>query len=118
MSPEFTFAMHALALSKMIWLETAQTRKGVPLSDDEFQKIQEIRVQRIKGKKRKKASPKLDIIRIRFFHEIQALREKELSWRQISDYLKTHHKIRFAHSFISTSFKKLSKEREKACVDS
>lgn len=113
MSPEFTFAMHALALSKMIWLETAQTRKGVALSDDEFQKIQEIRVQRIKGKKRKKASPKMDIIRIRFYHEIGALREKGLSWRQICDYLKTHHKIHFTHSYLKTCHDKLSTEREK-----
>ena len=43
---------------KMVWLETAQKRKGGKLSDEEFQKIQEIRIERIRGKKRKKSSPK------------------------------------------------------------
>jgi hypothetical protein len=115
-TPEFNFAMHALAIQKMVWMESAQTRKGRPLSDEEFEKVQDIRINRIKGKSRQKSSPKLDIIRKRLFFEIQTLRAKGLSWRQISDYLQTHHKIRLAHSYIQTSYLKLVKEREKASI--
>ncbi len=116
MTPEFVYAMHALALVKMVWAETAQRRKGATLTDAEFEKVQEIRVERIKGKKRKKASPKKNLIRVRFFQLIQTLREKGLSWREISDYLSTHHKIKLAHSYIREIFKELASEKEKAEV--
>src|ERR1017187_7116616 len=92
MTPEFVYAMHALALVKMVWMETAQQRKGAKLSEEEFAKMQEIRIDRIKSKKKKKGSPKKEIIRIRFFELIRKLREEGLSWREISDYIATHHK--------------------------
>ena len=114
MTPEFTYAMLSLALVKMVWMETAQKRKGGKLSDEEFQKIQEIRIERIQGKKRKKASPKKELIRVRFYQLIQTLREKGLSWREISDFLRTHHKTKLTHSYIRESFIALSKEKEKA----
>jgi hypothetical protein len=116
MTPEFTYAMLSLALVKMVWMETAQKRKGGKLSDEEFKKIQEIRIERIQGKKRKKASPKKEIIRVRFYQLIQTLREKGLSWREISDFIRTHHKTRLAHSYIRESFIELTAEREKAGV--
>jgi len=114
MTPEFAYAMHALALVKMVWMETAQQRKGVKLSDDEFAKVQEIRIDRIKSKKRKKSSPKKTVIRVRFYQLIGTLREKGLSWREISDYISTHHKISLAHSYIRETFNELTAEKEKA----
>jgi len=117
MSPEFGYAMHALAVQKMVWLETAQKRKGGRLSEEEFAKVQEIRIDRILAKKRRnKSSPKKDIIRVRFYHLIVKLREKELSWREIADYLGTHHKIKLAHSYLRESFNELTAERQKAGV--
>lgn len=114
MTPEFVYAMHALALGKMTWMETAQQRKGSKLSDKEFAKVQEIRIDRIQAKKRKKSSPKKDIIRVRFYQLIQSLREKELSWREVADYLATHHKVKLTHSYIRESFNELTAERQKA----
>jgi hypothetical protein len=114
MTPEFIYAMLCLALVKMIWFETAQKRKGGKLSEEEFAKVQEIRIERIRGKKRTKGSPKKNLIRVRFYHEIQTLREKGLSWREISDFLRTHHKVKLAHSYIRESFIELTAEREKA----
>ena len=114
MTPEFVYAMHALALVKMVWMETAQKRKGGKLSDEEFTKVQEIRIDRIKAKKRKKSSPKKDVIRVRFYTLIGTLRGKGLSWREISDYLATHHKVKLAHSYIRESYNELSAEKEKA----
>lgn len=116
MTPEFVYAMHALALVKMVWMETAQQRKGAKLSDEEFAKMQEIRIDRIKSKKRKKASPKKNLIRVRFFELIRKLREEGLSWREISDYLATHHKTKLTHSYIRESFIELTEERQKAGI--
>lgn len=116
MTPEFVYAMHALALIKMVWIETAQQRKGTKLSEEEFAKMQEIRIGRIRGKKKKKGSPKKEIIRIRFFELIRKLREEGLSWREISDYIATHHKITLTHTYIRESFLQLSAERTKAGV--
>ena len=112
MTPEFAYAMSALALVKMIWLEKAQSRKGGKLSDGEFAQVQEIRIDRIKAKKKKKGSPKKELIRVRFFQLIQTLRGKELSWREISDYLATHHKVKLAHSYIRETFMELTMEKD------
>lgn len=117
MTSEFTYAMLCLALVKMVWLETAQKRKGSKLSDEEFQKVQEIRIERIRGKKRKKSSPKKEVIRVRFFDLIRKLRDEGLSWRDISDYIATHHKTRLTHSYIRESFIELSAEKAKAGVE-
>jgi hypothetical protein len=116
MTPEFVYAMHALALVKMVWMETAQQRKGAKLSEEEFAKMQEIRIDRIKSKKKKKGSPKKEIIRIRFFELIRKLREEGLSWREISDYIATHHKMALTHSYIRESFIELLAEKTKAGV--
>jgi hypothetical protein len=114
MIPEFTYAMLCLALSKMVWAETAQRRKGGKLSEKEFEKLQEIRIDRVKAKKRKKSSPKKELIRVRFYQLIQSLRVKDLSWREISDYIASHHKVRLAHSYLRETFIELTTEREKA----
>ncbi len=114
MTPEFGYAMHALAVQKMVWLETAQKRKGAQLSEEEFAQVQEIRINRIQAKKRKKSSPKRDIIRLRFYQLIKSLREKSLSWREVADYLATHHKVKLAHSYLRESYNELTAEKDKA----
>ena len=114
MTPELAYAMHALAVQKMVWLETAQQRKGAQLSEEEFAQVQAIRINRIQSKKRKKSSPKKDIIRVRFYQLIQTLRGKNLSWREIADYLATHHKVKLAHSYIRESYNELTAEKEQA----
>lgn len=110
MSAEFAYAMLCLALVKMIWLETAQQRKGSNLSEAEFTKIQAIRIDRVKSKKKTKGSPKKELIRIRYFELIRKLREENLSWREISDYIATHHKTRLTHSYLRESYLELSAE--------
>jgi hypothetical protein len=116
MSAEFAYAMHALALVKMVWMEAANERKGADLSDAEFAKVRAIRIDRIKSKKRKKASPKKELIRIRFFVLIKKLREEGLSWREVANYLALRHKTKLNHSYIRESFIELSAEKTKAGV--
>jgi hypothetical protein len=114
MTPEFGHAMHALALVKMTWMETAEKRKGGKLSEAEYEKIHAVRVDRIKAKKHRKGSPKREMIRVRFYHDIKDLRQKGLSWREVADYLSTHHKTKLAYSYLRDTFNALTAEREKA----
>lgn len=116
MTPEFVYAMHALSLVKMVWMETAQQRKGAKLSEEEFTKMQEIRIDRIKAKKRKKGSPKKELVRIRFYELIEKLRKEGLSWREISDYIATHHKTTLTHSYIRECFIELSASKFKVGI--
>lgn len=111
---EFVYAMHALALVKMVWLETAQKRKGHQLTEEEFRRVQEIRIDRIVAKRRKKGSPKKELLRVRFFELVKTLRVKGLSWREISAYIATHHKTKFTHSYIRETFLELTAEKERA----
>ncbi len=113
---EFTYSMHALAVCKMVWLETAQKHKGARLSGPEFEHVQEVRIGRIKAKKQRKSSPKKELIRVRFYTLIKTLRDMNLSWREIADYLSVHHKTRLAHSYIRESFNALTLEQQKAGV--
>ena len=118
MSPEFAYAMYALALQKMVWLETAQQRKGDKLTEEEHQKVQQIRIDRIKSKKRKKSSPKKEIIRVRFFELVKKLRAEGLSWRQVSDYIAVHHKTKLTYSYLRDSYIELAEEKAKAGLPS
>lgn len=113
-TPELTYSMLCLALVKMIWLETAQSRKGAKLSAAEFERVQGVRIDRILSRKRKKSSPKKEIIRVRFYQLIKSLREKGLSWREISDFLRIHHKTRLTFSYIRECFLELTEEKERA----
>lgn len=113
--PEFHYAMHVLALVKMHWIETAQSQKA-RLTNTEAAKLTEIRIERVLAQKRKKSSPKKEAIRIRFFHEVKMLREKGLSWRQVSDYIAKNHKTKIGYSYLRECFVELSAEKEKAGI--
>ena len=111
-TPEFIYAMFSLALSKMVWLQTAHQHKGTKLQDEDFTKVQEIRMDRIKAKRRKKTSLKKEVIRVRFYSLIQRLRDKGQTWREIADYISTYEQVKLAHSYIRQIFMELSAERK------
>lgn len=113
-TPEFTYSMLCLALVNMVWLETAQSRKGSDLSAADFERIQSVRIDRILSRKRKKSSPKKEIIRVKFYQLIKSLREKGLSWREISDFLRIHHKTRLTFSYIRECYLQLTEEKERS----
>ena len=108
---EFYYSMLVLALVKMHWIETAQAQK-VQLSDDEARKITDIRISRIKSQRNARPSPKKDLIRVRFYEEIKTLKNEGLSWRQIADYIRIHHKKTFTFGYIRDCFNDLTNERE------
>jgi hypothetical protein len=106
---EFFYSMLILALIKMHWSETALSRKNI-LSDGESRDVTKLRIDRLKALKKTKGSPKKELIRIRFFEEIAALKSQGLSWRQIADYIHLHHKKRFTFGYLRTCFIELTAE--------
>lgn len=108
---EFYYAMLVLALVNMHWVETSQSQK-VALTNDETRKITDIRISRIKSQRKHRMSPKKDLIRVRFYEEIKTLKNEGLSWRQIADYIRLHHKKTFTFGYIRDCFIELTSERE------
>ncbi len=109
--PEYFYSLLILALVKMHWIETAQSQKR-RLTDEQIQKITDMRVARIIAKKKLKASPKKDLIRTQFFEEIRILRDKGLSWRQIAEYIHTNHRKKFTFGYLRDCYSQLAAERE------
>ncbi|ACD97392.1 hypothetical protein [Trichlorobacter lovleyi] len=107
---EFYYAMLILALNKMHWTETAHTQKK-SLNDKESIQITQLRIERLKAQKRVKSAPKKELIRIRFYEEIAALKSQGLSWRQIADYIRIHHKKNFTFGYLRNCFIELTAEK-------
>ena len=108
---DFFYSMQVLALAKMHWAETAQAQKTT-LSTTEAAELTARRTARIKAITKRKASPKKELIRVRFFEEIKRLKAESLSWRQIALYIKTYHKISFAFGYLRNTFEVLEKEKK------
>ncbi len=107
---EFVFACFVLAIRKIERLENGQTGKR-ELSTEDAKKITELRVERVKSNRKKKASPVKQLIEIRFYEEIKKLRGEGLSWREISTYIAKHHKRRISHAYIQQTFTDLTRNR-------
>ena len=110
---EFYFAMFILALNKMRWIETAQRQKQA-LTQAQAQQITDVRIARIKAKRKQKTSPQRELIRIRFYEEIRQLRSQGLSWRETAEYIAKHHKKKFSHGYLQQCFDDLTTSRAQA----
>lgn len=108
---EFYFSMLVLALVKMHWIETAQSQK-IQLTAEDARQLSDIRISRIKSQRKPRTSPKKDLIRVRFYEEIKTLKNDGLSWRQISEYIRLHHKKTFTFGYIRDCFNELTCERD------
>lgn len=103
-SSEYYYAMHLLALRAMKRAESASALKQ-ELTEYEAAKIHKIRVERIKAGRGKRESKKAMLIKDKFLEEIKKLYlEDGLSWREISEYLAKHHKIKISHGYIQQKF--------------
>ena len=107
---EFFFAMLILAAKKMRWLEQAPSQK-ISLTNDENKKLREMRIARIKTSQKRKEAPQKALIRVRYYEEIKKLREGGLSWRQIQEYIKTHHKKNISWTYLQRVYADLTAER-------
>lgn len=113
---EFYYAMLILALNKMKWTKSAQRQKQA-LTPEQTHHITEIRIARIKAKRKAKTAPQKELIRTRFYEEIKQLRARELSWREIEDYIAQHHKKKFSHGYLQQCFHQLTIEQLQAGVE-
>ena len=72
----------------------------------------EFKIERLKKDRRPKPQKMKDIIEKRYFTEITRLREQQLSWRQISAYLKKYFKKEVSHTYLKKVFEELKSENQ------
>ena len=103
---EFMYSMLILALHQLKQTETVlQRKKRINLSDTK--KLSELRVSRVKGvKKTKRAKDKAKIENL--YYVIKQLRDNEnLSWRQVSVFLKKYHRLDVSYSYLRQCYLEL-----------
>ncbi len=80
------------------------------LETEEILRIEEINLLCVRKKAQRKEGKVRFAIRMNFFAEIERLREKKLSWRQISAYIKKVHKTKIPYQSIQRVFEEIQKE--------
>jgi hypothetical protein len=109
-TPEFALELLAEASRKMSY-EEEKLKLKTRLTHEEAGKISERKIQRFRAKKQKrKSSPKREIIRVKFFHIVQILRQKEgFGWRNCAQYLGEFHGLNVTHTYLKTVIEDLEK---------
>jgi len=80
------------------------------LSESELERIKKIKLLCIRKKPARKEGRVHRIIRTNLFAEIKDLRERQVSWRHISEYIKQVHRIKIPQQSIRRVFTQLEKE--------
>jgi len=77
------------------------------MESEEGRKMTEIRVEKIKAEKTKsRISKKRDLIKFSFA-EIDQLRSKGLTWRQIEKYFSKYHRKKISYAYIQQEYNKI-----------
>ena len=106
MLKEHIFSSLIEALKSM---HNVETKRGLErgINSDQGRKVTDIRIARIIAARSKvKQSAKFDIIKNRI-NDIKRMRNKDLSWREISHYLKKYHKVNISHSYLQRAYNKI-----------
>jgi len=83
------------------------------ISDKQAQEIEQLKKLRISKKtsKRKAIEGKQErLIRLRYYHEIERLRQEGFGWRAISDYIKQNHHKSISFTTLKRDFEKISQQ--------
>lgn len=115
---EFTLA----SLFQAIWRlknTDEQLHRKAAVDQELAQRVQEVRLASIKAKARKVRPPKKKrAIEIEYFELIYQLRQNNLSWRQIADYLWRYHRFKCQFGYIqrvwTARYKELERQRHQA----
>ena len=91
--------------------ERRLTRKS-DMTTDEAAKLRDIRIIRAKAQKKEKQAGKRALVEHRYFDLIGHLRSEGLSWRQISNYLRSNHRQKISHSYIQKTWLELQNKNE------
>jgi len=107
---EYIYSALISALRDMKKIETKDALKR-GMKSEEALKLSDIRIELLKANKwKRKKKVKSELIRKRYLVEIKRMREKKLSWRDISKYLKKYHHINISYGYLQRVFEKYSKE--------
>lgn len=113
---------HQLALDlladacKKMRYEEDSLRLKTKLSQSEVKKVHDRRITRFKASRRHgKSSPKREAIRLKYFHLVQELREKEgFGWRNCATYLLQYHKFTVTHAYLREVIEDLERTENNA----
>jgi hypothetical protein len=91
----------------------ALAHQKASISDKQAQEIEQLKKLRISKKttvKKHVEGKQERLIRLRFYHEIEKLRQENFSWRAISDYIKQNHHKTISFTTLKRVFEKISKQ--------
>jgi len=83
------------------------------ISDKQAQEIEQLKRLRISKKtatKKQIEGKQERLIRLRYYHEIERLRQENFGWRAISDYIKQNHHKTISFTTLKRVFEKISKQ--------
>ena len=104
---ELYFSALIVALNKMKTVESTKALKR-GMDSKEGRKITEIKIARIKeDRKRTRNSKKKDLIS-QHFAEIDQLRKKGLSWREIETFFIKYHKKKISYAYIQQEYSRIT----------
>lgn len=109
---ELSYAMLFLALAKRHHFITASERKET-LTPAQAEQLSKIRVDSISKNVRGRKGRIDSTYRVRLAPIVEKLRkEKDYSWRQISEYLARWHKVKISHEYLRKLYHNVSQEKE------
>jgi len=91
----------------------ALAHQKASISDKQAQEIEQLKRLRISKKttvKKHIEGKQERLIRLRYYHEIQKLRQEGFGWRAISDYIKQNHKKTISFTTLKRNFEKITKQ--------
>jgi len=83
------------------------------ISDKQAQEIEQLKKMRISKKtsKKKPIEGKQErLIRLRYYHEIERLRQEGFGWRSISEYIRQNHHHRISFTTLKRAFEKITQQ--------
>ncbi len=80
------------------------------MSDEETKIIDKIKLLRTKTQAKRKEGKQERLIRLRFYYEIDKLRQEGLGFRRISQYIQTYHHKRISHVTIQNAYQKIKNQ--------
>lgn len=107
---EFSYAMLLYALDRMLSFEELDRQRNT--TPEQAEKAVALRADRIMAdRRRQKKCPTKERILLRYYKTMCRLREeKGMSWREISRYIKKHHREEISHVYL----KKVYDERKRS----
>jgi len=96
-------------LDRMYYTEYELLHVKTHATKEELEKIQEFRTQAVK-KKRGPKPKKWAELELKYKYLLKQLREKGLSWREISEYLKRYHKKKYSPAYLMKFYKQTFEE--------